>query len=70
VRQPDRVGLPQISRHDLGHTCATIRLMVGKDRKYVRSPLGHANVSITLATSSHAFERMDGGSGVAVEEVL
>ena len=43
--------------------------MVGKHREYVRSPLGHAKVSITLATSSQAIERMDGGLGIAAEEI-
>ena len=41
--------------------------MVGNHSNYVRSPLGHANVSITLATFARVIERMDDRLGDAVE---
>jgi integrase len=45
---------------DLRHTCATILLMAGERPKFVQELLGHANISITLDTYSHAIEGMDG----------
>ena len=40
--------------------------MVGNHPNYVRSPLGHANVSITFAASARAIERIDDRFGDAV----
>ena len=44
--------------------------MVGNHPNYVRSSLGHANVSITLATYSHVIESMDGGLADAMDDAL
>lgn len=43
-----RVGLPDMSPHDLRHTCASIMLQSGADIKSVQDMLGHADASTTL----------------------
>ena len=65
-----KAGLPAIRLHDLGHTCATILLMVGKHPKFVQELLGHASINITLDTYSHVIEGMDGGLADAMDEAL
>jgi integrase len=47
--------LPQIRLHDLRHTHATLALQAGVHPKVVSERLGHATVSITLDTYSHAI---------------
>ncbi len=50
--------LPKIRLHDLRHTHATLALQAGVHPKVVSERLGHANVSITLDTYSHAIPAM------------
>jgi len=47
--------LPQIRLHDLRHTHATLALQAGIHPKVVSERLGHATISITLDTYSHAI---------------
>ena len=47
--------LPDIRLHDLRHTHATLALQAGIHPKVVSERLGHATVSITLDTCSHAI---------------
>ncbi|MCH8993430.1 MAG: site-specific integrase [Chloroflexi bacterium] len=47
-------GVPRIRFHDLRHTHATIMMRAGIHPKVVSERLGHATVSITLDTYSHA----------------
>jgi integrase len=47
--------LPTIRLHDLRHTHATLALQAGIHPKVVSERLGHATVSITLDTYSHAI---------------
>ena len=43
-----KIGLPDMSPHDLRHTCASILLTSGADIKSVQDILGHADASTTL----------------------
>ena len=43
-----RIGLPDMSPHDLRHTCASLLLQSGADIKSVQDILGHSNASTTL----------------------
>lgn len=43
-----RVGLPELSPHDLRHTCASLLLQSGTDIKSIQDVLGHADASTTL----------------------
>lgn len=43
-----RINLPDMSPHDLRHTCASLLLQSGADIKSVQDILGHANASTTL----------------------
>jgi integrase len=47
--------LPRIRLHDLRHTLASLALAAGINPKVVSERLGHAAVSITLDTCSHAI---------------
>jgi len=55
-------GVPRIRFHDLRHTAATLRLAAGTHPKVVQEMLGHANISITLDTYSHAVPGMQADS--------
>lgn len=43
-----RIGLPDMSPHDLRHTCASLLLQSGADIKSVQDILGHSDASTTL----------------------
>ena len=47
--------LPRIRLHDLRHTHASLALAAGINPKAISERLGHANVSISLDTYSHAI---------------
>ena len=53
-----KARLPTIRLHDLRHTHATLALQAGIHPKVVSERLGHATVSITLDTYSHAIPAM------------
>ena len=50
--------LPSIRLHDPRHMHATLALQAGIHPKVVSERLGHATVSITLDTYSHAIPAM------------
>jgi integrase len=64
----ERAGLPDISFHELRHTCATIRFMRGQHPKRVQELLGHASIVQTMDTYSHVIPGM--GDDDVMEEVL
>jgi integrase len=63
-----RAVLPQIRLHDLRHTHATLALRAGIHPKVVSERLGHATVSITLDTHSHAIPAMQEEAATAIAD--
>lgn len=57
-RHANAAGLPRIRFHDLRHTHATLALAAGIHPKVVSERLGHASITITLDTYSHAIPAM------------
>ena len=53
-----RAGVPTIRLHDVRHTFATVALRAAIHPKVVSEILGHASISITLDTYSHAIPSM------------
>ena len=62
--------LPTIRLHDLRHTHATLALQADIHPKVVSERLGHATVSITLDTYSHAILAMQEEGEEEEEEAL
>jgi len=62
--------LPQIRRHDLRHTHATLALQAGIHPKVVSERLGHATVSITLNTYSPAVPAMHEEAAQRIAELV
>jgi integrase len=58
--------LPSIRLHDLRHTHATLALQAGIHPKVVSERLGHATVSITLDTYSHAIPAMQADAAALI----
>jgi integrase len=65
-----RVALPTIRLHDLRHTHATLALRAGIHPKVVSERLGHATISITLDTYSHAIPAMQEEAPVKIAELV
>jgi integrase len=63
-------GLPQITFHDLRHTCASLLFSKNVHPKFVQELLGHARVAITLDTYSHMLPGMGGEAADAMGEAL
>lgn len=70
VKQAAAAGLPAIRFHDLRHTHATLALQAGIHPKVVSERLGHATVSITLDTYSHAIPAMEEAAAAKVAAVV
>jgi integrase len=62
--------LPDIRLHDLRHTHATLALRAGIHPKIVSERLGHATVSITLDTYSHAIPAMQEEAATLIAELV
>ena len=62
--------LPTIRLHDLRHTHATLALQAGVHPKVVSERLGHATVSITLDTYSHAIPAMQEEAAVLIADLV
>lgn len=52
----EEAGLPDLTPHDLRHTCASLLRAMGADAKAVQAQLGHSSVQVTLDTYTHLFE--------------
>lgn len=64
------IALPNIRPHGLRHTFASIALARGVPLTTVSATLGHANVSITARTYSHALRSRSGAAEQALSEAL
>lgn len=69
-RAAKRAGVSRIRLHDLRHTHATLALQAGIHPKVVSERLGHATVSITLDTYSHAIPAMQEDAAARVAAVV
>ena len=65
-----RSHLPEIRLHDLRHTHATLALRAGIHPKVVSERLGHATISITLDTYSHAIPAMQEEAAARIAELV
>ena len=65
-----RAGLPQITFHDLRHTCASLLFQRNVHPKFVQELLGHASVSITLDIYSHMLPGMGSEAADAIGDAL
>ncbi len=65
-----RARLPQITFHDLRHTCASLLFQRNVHPKFVQELLGHASVAITLDTYSHMLPGMGGEAADAMGAIL
>jgi integrase len=65
-----KAKLPAIRFHDLRHTSATLLLSVGTHPKIVQERLGHAQISITLDTYSHAVPTMQLEAARKLDEIM
>lgn len=65
-----RAGLPQITFHDLRHTCASHLFQQNVHPKFAQELLGHASVAITLDTYSHMLPGMGNEAADAIGEAL
>jgi integrase len=63
-------GLPQITFHDLRHTCASLLFSKNVHPKFVQELLGHARVAITLDIYSHMLPGMGGEAADAMGDAL
>jgi integrase len=66
----ERAGLPQITFHDLRHTCASLLFQRNVHPKFVQELLGHASVAITLDIYSHVLPGMGDEAADAMSEAL
>jgi integrase len=66
----ERAGLPQITFHDLRHTCASLLFQRNVHPKFVQELLGHTSVAITLDTYSHMLPGMGSEAADAIGEAL
>ncbi len=65
-----RAELPSLRFHDLRHTFASLMLSNGEHPKIVQEILGHAQISLTLDTYSHALPSMQSGAVGRLGELL
>ena len=59
-----KLGLPEVSWHDLRHTYTTWGRRAGVDPESMRDQLGHSSVQITLDVYSHAQDRAEAAARI------
>ena len=69
-RHAKAAKLPRIRFHDLRHTHATLALAAGVHPKVVSERLGHASITITLDTYSHAIPAMQETAATLVASLV
>jgi integrase len=69
-RLTSNTGLPRIRFHDLRHTHATLALAAGIHPKIISERLGHASISVTLDTYSHAVPALEEQAAEDVARLL
>jgi integrase len=69
-RHTKAAKLPRIRFHDLRHTHATLALAAGVHPKVVSERLGHASITITLDTYSHAIPAMQETAAELVADLV
>jgi integrase len=69
-KRAKQAGLPPIRLHDLRHSHATHLLEAGVHPKVVQERLGHANISMTLDTYSHAVPAMEEDAAAKVAALV
>jgi integrase len=62
--------LPDMRRHDLRHSCATLLLAQGVNPRVVMETLGHSQVSLTLNTYSHVLPALQHDAAARMNAVL
>lgn len=65
-----KAGLPDVSFHDLRHTCASLLFQRNVHPKFVQELLGHSSVAVTLDTYSHMLPGMGGEAADAMGDAL
>lgn len=65
-----QAGLPIIRFHDLRHTAATLMLQAGIHPKIVQETLGHADISLTMNTYSHALPTLQKEAAEKMDELV
>lgn len=63
-------GLPIIRFHDLRHTAATLILQAGIHPKIVQETSGHADISLTMNTYSHALPTLQREAAEKMDELV
>jgi len=65
-----RTNLPNIHIHSLRHTNATLMIAGGEDIRTVSRRLGHAQVTTTVNTYTHAIQSADAKAADTLENIL
>lgn len=65
-----KMGLPEMTFHDLRHTYATISLASGDDIKTLQGNMGHASATFTLDVYGHVTETMKKRSADRLESFI
>jgi len=66
----NRTDLPKIHIHSLRHTNATLMIAGGEDIRTVSRRLGHAQVTTTVNTYTHAIQSADAKAAETLENIL